>query len=424
MHLFTLLFISALAIGLVLQLWLMQRQQRHVATHRAQVPPSFADKVTLQEHQKAADYTRAKLDIGHIDLFIGTGLLLLWTLGGGIDFLHRQWQLWPADPIWSGIALIFSVSLISALLELPLAIWNTFVLETRFGFNRTTARRFITDLLLQLLLALLLGIPLLWVILWLMDRAGDTWWLAAWAVWMSFMLLMLWIYPTLIAPIFNKFTPLEEGPLKQRIQSLLERCGFTSKGIFIMDGSKRSGHGNAYFTGFGNNKRIVFYDTLAESLEGNEMEAVLAHELGHFKRRHVLKHLLLSTAMSLVGFALLGWLAGQSWFYQSLGVNGQSNALALLLFMLALPVFSQFLQPVMATMSRRHEFEADDFAVEQAGAAPMIQALVKLYRENASTLTPDPLYSAFHDSHPPAPVRVAHLSAKIQPVPTEKEATE
>jgi len=424
MHLFTLLFISALAIGLFLQLWLMQRQQRHVATHRAQVPPAFADKVTLQEHQKAADYTQAKLTIGHISLLIGTGLLLLWTLGGGIDFLHRQWQQWPVDPVWGGIGLIFSVSLISALLELPLGIWNTFVLEARFGFNRTTVKRYISDLLLQLLLALLLGTPLLWVILWLMDQAGSTWWLAAWAVWMGFMLLMLWIYPTLIAPIFNRFTPLEEGPLKQRIQNLLERCGFTSNGIFIMDGSKRSGHGNAYFTGFGNNKRIVFYDTLAESLEGNEMEAVLAHELGHFKRRHVLKHLLLSSVMSLIGFALLGWLAEQSWFYQSLGVNGQSNALALLLFMLALPVFSQFLQPAMATMSRRHEFEADDFAVEQAGAVPMIQALVKLYRENASTLTPDPLYSAFHDSHPPAPVRVAHLSAKIQPVPTEEEATE
>lgn len=424
MHLFTLLFIAAVALGLFLQLWLMQRQQWHVAAHRSQVPHAFAGQVTLQEHQKAADYTRAKLDIDHIGLFIGTGLLLLWTLGGGIDFLHRQWQQWPLDPVWSGIGLIFSVSLVSALLELPLGIWNTFVLEARFGFNRTTARRFITDLLLQLLLVLLLGTPLLWVILWLMEQAGDTWWLAAWAVWMSFMLLMLWIYPTLIAPIFNKFTPLEEGPLKQRIQSLLERCGFTSNGIFIMDGSKRSGHGNAYFTGFGNNKRIVFYDTLAESLEGNEMEAVLAHELGHFKRRHVLKHLLLSTAMSLVGFALLGWLAAHSWFYQSLGVNSQSNALALLLFMLTLPVFSQFLQPVMANMSRRHEFEADDFAVEQAGAAPMIQALVKLYRENASTLTPDPLYSAFHDSHPPAPVRVAHLSAKIQPVPTEEEATE
>lgn len=423
MHPFTLLFISALTVGLLLQLWLMRRQKFFVTAHRNQVPPAFADKVSLQEHQKAADYTRAKLSVGHISLFIGTGLLLLWTLGGGIETLRGLWQQWPMAPIWSGIGLIFSVSLFSALLELPLGIWNTFVLEARFGFNRTTPIRFLTDLLLQLLLALLIGTPLLWVILWLMERAGDNWWLAAWGVWMGFMLLMMWIYPTLIAPLFNKFTPLEEGPLKQRIQGLLERCGFASKGIFIMDGSKRSGHGNAYFTGFGKNKRIVFFDTLAESLEADEMEAVLAHELGHFKRRHILKHLLLSTVMSLGGFALLGWIAGQAWFYQALGVDSQSNALALLLFILVLPVFTQFLQPVMAILSRRHEFEADDFAVQQAGAEPMIRALVKLYRENANTLTPDPLYSAFHDSHPPAPVRVAHLSAKIPPVSPEKEAT-
>jgi STE24 endopeptidase len=240
---------------------------------------------------------------------------------------------------------------------------------------------------------------------------------------MSFMLLMMWVYPTLIAPLFNKFTPLEEGPLKARIQGLLTRCGFASKGIFIMDGSKRSGHGNAYFTGFGKNKRIVFYDTLAESLDGDEMEAVLAHELGHFKRRHILKHLVLSTVMTLAGFTLLGWLTTQVLFYHALGVTGQSNALALLLFMLVLPVFTQFLQPLMAVMSRKHEFEADDFAVQQAGAEPMITALVKLYRENANTLTPDPLYSAFHDSHPPAPVRVAHLSAKIGSVTTHGEAT-
>jgi STE24 endopeptidase len=266
--------------------------------------------------------------------------------------------------------------------------------------------------MLQLVLALLIGVPLLWVMLWLMEKAGEGWWFAAWLFWMGFMLLMSWVYPTLIAPLFNKFTPLEEGPLKERIQGLLHRCGFTSKGIFIMDGSKRSGHGNAYFTGFGKNKRIVFYDTLAESLKVDEMEAVLAHELGHFKRRHILKHLALTSLITLLGFALLGWLMNQAWFYQALGVNNQHNALALLLFMLVIPVFSQFLQPVMAMLSRRHEFEADDFAVEQTGAEPMICALVKLYSENASTLTPDPLYSAFHDSHPPAPVRVAHLSQK------------
>lgn len=423
MHLFTQLFLIAVTLGVITQIWLMWRQQRHVTQHRQAVPSAFADKVTLDEHKKAANYTLAKLKIGRIDLFIGTGLLLVWTVGGGIDWLHQVWQQIDLPPLWQGIGLIFTLSLISGLIALPLGIWSTFVLEERFGFNRTTPWQYIKDMLLQLLLALLIGTPLLWVILWLMEQAGDNWWFAAWAVWMGFMLLMMWIFPTLIAPLFNKFTPLEEGPLKVRIQGLLERCGFASKGIFIMDGSKRSGHGNAYFTGFGKNKRIVFYDTLAESLSGDEMEAVLAHELGHFKRRHILKHILLSTVMTLMGFALLGWLAGQGWFYQALGVNAQDHALALLLFILVLPVFTQFLQPLMAILSRRHEFEADDFAVQQAGAEPMIRALVKLYRENANTLTPDRLYSAFHDSHPPAPLRVAHLTAKIEPMSTQGEVT-
>ncbi|MCW8943737.1 MAG: M48 family metallopeptidase [Sedimenticola sp.] len=423
MHLFTEIFLLTLTLGVITQFWLMWRQQQHVANNRQTVPSAFADKVTIDEHKKAADYTLAKLSIGRIDLVIGTTLLLLWTLGGGIELLQHQWQQFDLPPVWEGIGLIYSMSLISGVIGLPLAIWSTFVLEERFGFNRTTPGQYVKDMLLQLLLGVIIGTPLLWVILWLMEQAGENWWLYAWAVWMGFMLLMMWIYPTLIAPLFNKFTPLEEGALKERIQGLLERCGFASKGIFIMDGSKRSGHGNAYFTGFGKNKRIVFYDTLAESLDGDEMEAVLAHELGHFKRRHILKHLLLSTFMTLVGFALLGWLTGQAWFYQALGVTGQTNALALLLFMLALPVFTQFLQPLMAIMSRKHEFEADDFAVQQAGAEPMITALVKLYRENANTLTPDPLYSAFHDSHPPAPVRVAHLSTKIGTVSTQGEAT-
>ncbi|MCW8881228.1 MAG: M48 family metallopeptidase [Sedimenticola sp.] len=423
MHLFTEIFLLTVALGVITQFWLMRRQQQHVAKHRNTVPAAFTDKVTLDEHKKAADYTLAKLSVGRIDLLIGTSLLLIWTIGGGIDLIHQQWMQLALSPIWRGIGLLFTLSLISGLIALPLGIWSTFVLEERFGFNRTTPIQYIKDMLLQLILGLLIGTPLLWVILWLMEQAGQNWWLAAWAVWMGFMLLMMWIFPTLIAPLFNKFTPLQEGPLKDRIQDLLQRCGFTSKGIFIMDGSKRSGHGNAYFTGFGKNKRIVFYDTLAESLDADEMEAVLAHELGHFKRRHILKHLLLSTVMTLIGFALLGWLAGQAWFYQALGVSGQDNALALLLFMLVLPVFTQFLQPVMAIMSRRHEFEADDFAVQQAGAEPMITALVKLYRENANTLTPDSLYSAFHDSHPPAPVRVAHLASKIETVTTHGEAT-
>ncbi|MCW8906440.1 MAG: M48 family metallopeptidase [Sedimenticola sp.] len=424
MHPFTTLFISAIAIGVALQLWLKWRHKRHILQHRAAVPEAFAGKVSLAEHQKAADYTVARLEAGHVALLLGTALLLFWTLGGGINLLHEQWRQLPLDPLWRGIGLIFSLTFLSSLIELPLGIWNTFVLEERFGFNRTTPARFIKDMLLQLLLALLLGTPLLLAVLWLMEQAGDGWWLAAWGVWMGFLLLVMWIYPTLIAPLFNKFTPLQEGALKQRIEQLLERCGFASKGIFIMDGSRRSGHGNAYFTGFGRNKRIVFYDTLADSLEVDEMEAVLAHELGHFKHRHILKHLVFSSIMTLLGFALLGWLAGESWFYRSLGVQGESNALALLLFLLVLPVFTQFLQPLMALLSRRHEFQADNFAVVQSGAEPMIRALVKLYRENANTLTPDPLYSAFHDSHPPAPVRIAHLSSKIPSVPTHEEVTQ
>ena len=424
MHPFTTLFICAIALGVVLQLWLKWRHKRHILKHRDSVPPAFSDKLSLTEHQKAADYTIARLEAGHVDLLLGTALLLFWTLGGGINLLNGQWQQLSLDPLWSGVGLIFSLTLLSSLVELPLGIWNTFVLEERFGFNRTTPSRFIKDLLLQLLLVLLLGTPLLLAVLWLMEQAGDGWWLAAWAVWMGFMLLMMWIYPTLIAPLFNKFTPLREGELKQRIEQLLKRCGFASKGIFIMDGSRRSGHGNAYFTGFGSNKRIVFFDTLADSLEVDEMEAVLAHELGHFKHRHILKHLVFSSIMTLLGFALLGWLAGETWFYRALGVQGESNALALLLFLLVLPVFTQFLQPVMALLSRRHEFQADDFAVDQSGAEPMIRALVKLYRENANTLTPDPLYSAFHDSHPPAPVRIAHLSSKISCVPKQQEVNQ
>ncbi|MES9856029.1 MAG: M48 family metallopeptidase [Sedimenticola sp.] len=415
MHNFTLVFLITLAAGLVTQLWLLQRHRKNIRTHRGNVPSAFTDQITLEQHQKAADYTLAKSSLGRIELIYGTLLLLAWTLGGGIELLNQLWQHTSLDSILTGIGLILSLSLISGLLDLPFSLYGTFVLEERFGFNKTTVKRYFLDMLLQIMISLVIGLPLLWAILWLMGKAGDYWWLAAWALLISFMLLMTWIFPTLIAPLFNKFTPLEEGELKERIVDLLKRCGFSGKGIFIMDGSKRSGHGNAYFTGFGRNKRVVFYDTLAESLEVDEMEAVLAHELGHFKRRHIIKHLFLTAAMTLAGLALLGWMTDQPWFYSALGVNGTSDALALLLFMLVIPVFTQFLQPLMALMSRKHEFEADDFAVEQAGAEPMIRALVKLYRENASTLTPDPLYSAFHDSHPPASVRVANLSAKIDP---------
>ncbi len=395
----------------MLQLWLLQRHRKHVRSNRDQVPEAFSQSITLADHQKAADYTLAKSGLNRIDLLYSSLLLLIFTLGGGIDRIDRLWQQSGYDPLVSGVGLVLSIFILLGLLELPFSIWRTFVLEARFGFNRTTLKRYLLDLLLSSLLGLLLGIPLLWVILWLMQEAGESWWLAAWSVWIGFTLLVTWLYPSVIAPLFNRFTPLEEGDLKQRIQQLLARCGFTSKGIFIMDGSKRSGHGNAYFTGFGKQKRIVFYDTLMESLDQDEMEAVLAHELGHFKHRHVIKQLALSILFSLLGLALLGWLAKQGWFYQGLGVSHSSNALALLLFLIIAPVFTQFLQPLVSLFSRRYEFEADSYARQQTGAEPLIRALVKLYRENASTLTPDPLYSAFHDSHPPAPVRVAHLSS-------------
>jgi STE24 endopeptidase len=431
MHIFTLLFLVALGGGLLLQLWLLQRHRRYVTAHRSKVPPAFAERISLEEHQKAADYTLARTRVGRFDLIYSSMLLLVLTLGGGLNAIHRLWQATDYGPIITGIGLVLSVFLLLGLLEMPFSIWRTFVLEARFGFNRTTPRRFLLDLLLQTLLMLALGTPLLWCILWLMQSAGNLWWLAAWAVWIGFMLLMTWIYPAVIAPLFNNFTPLEEGELKQRIQQLLDRCGFTSKGIFVMDGSRRSGHGNAYFTGFGKQKRIVFYDTLMESLETTEMEAVLAHELGHFKHHHVIKQLLLTALTTLVGMALLGWLLDQPWFYQALGVQRQSDALgvqrqsdalALLLFLLVTPVFTQFLQPLLALLSRRYEFEADAFARRQTGAEPMIRALVKLYRENASTLTPDPLYSTFHDSHPPASERVSHLQSGQQP-PTKEALT-
>jgi len=393
----------------------MLRHRAHVIAHRSAVPEAFTDYVSLDQHHTAADYTVAKIRLWSKELLLGSILLLAWTLGGGLQYVQNIWDGLNLDysPLLLGTGVILSISIISGILDLPFSIYRTFVLENRYGFNRTTPIQFVKDLLLQLALSLLLGLPIIWIILWLMQTAGDLWWLAAWLFWTGFTLLMSWAYPTLIAPLFNKFSPLEDEGLRQRIQQLLDRCGFTSNGIFVMDGSKRSSHGNAYFTGLGKNKRIVFFDTLMQHLEADEMEAVLAHELGHFKRRHIYKGLVIMMISSLLGLALLGWLTQQSWFFNGLGVSTESNAMALLLFMMAAPVFSQFLQPLMAKLQRKHEFEADDYAVEQAGAKPMITALVKLYKENANTLTPDPLYSAFHDSHPPAPVRIAYLSSKL-----------
>lgn len=413
MNWITLIFLLALILSLVIQFWLDRRQLSHVQAHRDTVPDAFKEQIPLDAHQKAADYTVARTRVGMMELVLGTILLLLWTLGGGLQLVDSFWRDLALSPLVTGVVVIFSVLLISTLLELPVSIYRTFVIEQRFGFNRTTAGVFIGDQFKNLLVILVLGVPLATLVLWLMQDASPLWWLYVWAVWMGFSLLMLWAWPAFIAPLFNKFVPLDNQDLKQRIEDLLSRCGFQSNGVFVMDGSKRSSHGNAYFSGLGTNKRIVFFDTLLKSLNPEEVEAVLAHELGHFKRRHIQKRIISMAFISLAGLAILAWLINLPAFYTGLGVSETSTYMALILFMMVSPVFSLYLQPLMAYFSRKHEFEADDYAAQQSNAAVLIQALVKLYEENASTLTPDPIYSAFHDSHPPAPVRVAHLSSKL-----------
>ena len=410
---FSYVFLIALSGAIALQWWLNQRQLQHIAAHRARVPDAFVDKITLEAHQKAADYTSDKVRVSRIELIYSSAILLFWTLGGGLNLLDSLWGTWLKQPLWHGVSVIISLMVIGTLLDLPFGIYRTFRLEEKYGFNRTRPAIFIGDLLKGMLLMLAIGAPLIWLVLWLMSHAGHLWWIYVWSVWMVFTLLMLFIYPTWIAPLFNKFTPLEDSALKERIVNLLTRCGFTSQGIFVMDGSKRSSHGNAYFTGLGKNKRIVFFDTLLKSLQAEEIEAVLAHELGHFKRKHIQKHIITMAILTLGSLALLGWLMQQGWFYQGLGVNNVSTHVALILFMLLLSVFGVYFQPLFSLVSRKHEFEADDFAATQSNPNELIKALVKLYEENANTLTPDPLYSAFHDSHPPAPVRIAHLSAKM-----------
>ena len=413
MNWITLIFLLALVLSLGIQFWLDRRQLSHVLRHRDAVPDAFKERIPLDAHQKAADYTVARTRLGMMELVLGTLLLLIWTLGGGLQLLDSFWRGLAWSPLVTGVVVIFSILIISTLLELPVAIYRTFVIEQRFGFNRTTAGVFISDQFKHLLVLLILGVPLATLVLWLMQDANPLWWLYVWAVWMGFSLLMLWAWPAFIAPLFNKFAPLDDLELKQRIEDLLSRCGFQSNGVFVMDGSKRSSHGNAYFSGLGTNKRIVFFDTLLKSLNSEEVEAVLAHELGHFKRRHIQKRIISMAILSLAGLAILAWLINLPEFYSGLGVSEASTYMALILFIMVSPVFSLYLQPLMAYFSRKHEFEADDYAAQQSNAAVLIQALVKLYEENASTLTPDPIYSAFHDSHPPAPVRVAHLSRKL-----------
>jgi STE24 endopeptidase len=409
---FSFLFIAALVLMTAVELWLSFRQSRYVSGHRDTVPAAFKDQISLEDHQKAASYTVAKGKVNRIDGLLGMVVLLLWTLGGGLAVLSDFWQGFGWSDMTVGIVFILSFFVLSSIIDLPFSFYRTFVLEAEFGFNKSSLGLFLADLVKQTILMLVLGGLLLWGALWLMDSTGQYWWLYLWAAWIGFTLLMMWAYPAFIAPLFNKFSPLEDEALKSRVEGLLMRCGFKSQGIFVMDGSRRSGHGNAYFTGLGGNKRIVFFDTLLKTLNAEQIEAVLAHELGHFRRKHVIKNMAVMAVLSLISLALLGWAIAEPWFYAGLGVTTQSSAMALVLFMLVIPVFGFFLHPMMTAMSRKYEYEADDYAASVSSGKHLIEALVALYQENASTLTPDPLVSAIYDSHPPATLRVAHLEAQ------------
>jgi STE24 endopeptidase len=408
-NIFSIAFLVALSVMVALRLYLAWRQISHVLACRAAVPDQFAGRIELSAHRKAADYTVARTRFGVLSLVVEIALLLVLTFGGGLQALDDLWSARLSGPGY-GVALIFSVMLISALVDLPLTLYTQFVIEEKFGFNRMTFRLFLIDLLKQTTLGVAIGTPVLLAVLWLMAQMGSLWWLYVWLFWCSFNLLILFIYPTWIAPLFNKFSPLDDAPLKARIEALLQRCGFATSGLFVMDGSRRSNHGNAYFTGFGKSKRIVFFDTLLGRLQPVEVEAVLAHELGHFKHRHVIKRIVLLFALSLAGLALLGQLIDAEWFFNGLGVGVHNTALALILFFLVAPVFSFLLTPLISLLSRRHEFEADRYAAEHASADDLVKALVKLYEDNAATLTPDPLHSLFYDSHPPAALRISHLA--------------
>lgn len=410
--LFGSLFLIALALSTATRIWLNRRHVRHVSANRKRVPDEFSDRITLAAHQKAADYTVAKAHFGSLALGLEIALLLALTLGGGLDAIASFWRA-RFDGLGYGVALIVSVIVISGIIDLPLGLWRQFVIEERFGFNRMRLGLFFADMAKSTAVGAVIGIPVLLVVLWLMGAMGRLWWLYVWGFWCGFSLLSLFIYPTWIAPLFNKFTPLATGETRTRVEALLERCGFRSGGLFVMDGSKRSAHGNAYFTGFGRNKRIVFFDTLLKRLQPEEIEAVLAHELGHFRHRHVLKRIVTLFALSLAFLALLGQLIDAPWFYAGLGVSAgaQGTAMALILFFLVMPTFSFLLTPLGSLISRRHEFEADRYAAAHANRDDLVRALVKLYEDNAATLTPDPLHSLFYDSHPPASIRIARLQA-------------
>jgi STE24 endopeptidase len=415
MNTFSLIFLAFLTLSVAAELWLARRQIAYVRANRAEVPQAFRDRIDLDAHQKAADYTIVRNRIGMVSSIYSAVILLLWTLGGGLQWLDILWTTSGFSNLIQGTATLLSLFIIGALLDLPFSWYNTFHIEQRFGFNKTTIGTFVTDLAKNAVLLLVIGTPLLYAVLWFMNNTGSRWWLYTWFLWSGFNLLAVWAYPALIAPLFNRFTPLQEGGIRDRIQALLKRTGFRSRGIFVMDGSRRSAHGNAYFTGLGRSKRVVFFDTLLKSLSAPEVEAVLAHELGHFKLHHITKRIALSFGLSFAGLALLGWLGQQAWFYTGLGMHtvpDHINHIGLALFILSMPVFMFFFSPLMAWGSRKHEFEADDFASRHANAGDLVNALVKLYSENAKTLTPDPLHSIFYDSHPPAPVRIAHLQQR------------
>ncbi|MFY7856332.1 MAG: M48 family metallopeptidase [Rubrivivax sp.] len=412
----TLVFATVLLASVAVRYWLATRQIRHVARHRSAVPAPFAGVVSLEAHQKAADYEIAKGRFGIVTLALSTAVLIGWTLLGGLDALNvavRDSVLPWAGELGYQLALLGAFALVGALLELPLEVYATFRLEQRFGFNRTTPRTFVTDRLKNLVVSVVLLLPLAALVLWLMDAAGSLWWLWAWGAWVGFNLMLMVVYPMFIAPWFNRFEPLTDAALADRVKALMQRCGFRAKGLFVMDGSKRSAHGNAYFTGLGASRRVVFYDTLLSRLSPVEVEAVLAHELGHFRLRHIPKMLGVVFLLGLAALALVGWLSGQSGFYAGLGVApnlaAPNDAVALILFGLAAPAFAFFLSPLAALSSRRHEFEADAYACQQADGAALAQALLKLHEDNASTLTPDPVYARFYYSHPPAAERLAAL---------------
>lgn len=408
----TITFITLLIATTFIRIWLGQRHMAYVQKHRNEVPVAFEGNIALDAHQKAADYSSAKTKLVIIEASVQAILLAILTVGGGLQWIDDIGRYFlPHHEIIRGALVICSAMIVSALVDLPFEYYKTFVVDESFGFNKMTPAMFFSDLVKQSIVGLALGAPILFVALWLMQGAGEYWWLYLWIVWSVFNLVMLAVYPTFIAPLFNKFSPLEDESLKQRIEALLTKCGFKSQGLFVMDGSSRSSHGNAYFTGFGSSKRVVFFDTLLERLNADEIEAVLAHELGHFRHHHVIKRIALLFFVSFLGLALLGWLINQPWFYSGLGVTEMSNYMALMLFLLVSPVFLFLLRPIMASYSRKNEFEADDYAAKHADAKFLVAALVKLYRDNASTLTPDPLHSAFYDSHPPASIRISKLAA-------------